>query len=97
MYPSTLLSICFMVVASSSLLVSHVNADLYQLVLYSNSEDALNAAGADSSAILQDWIDEEPSNEALVAVPPGESVSAAANGGGGCSRDSRSRCCCCCC
>jgi hypothetical protein len=86
MNPSTLLSICFMVVASSSLLVSQVNADLYQLVLYSNSEDALDAAAADSSAILQDWIDDEPWNGDAVAVRPGQSVTAN-DGGGGLNRE----------
>jgi hypothetical protein len=75
MNPSALLSFC-LAFASSSLLVSPVKADLYQLVLHSNSETALDAAAADSSAILQDWIDDEPASESLVAVAPGETVPA---------------------
>jgi hypothetical protein len=79
MNPSTLLSF-ILAFASSSLLVSPVKADLYQLVLHSNSEAALDEAFADSSAILQDWIDDEPASESLVVVAPGETVTV--EGGG---------------
>jgi hypothetical protein len=75
MNPSTLLSFC-LAFALSSLLVAPVKADLYQLVLHSNSEAALDAAAVDSSAILQDWIDDEPASKSLVAVAPGETVPA---------------------
>jgi hypothetical protein len=80
MNPSALLSF-ILAFASSSLLVSPVKADLYQLVLHSNSEAALDAAAADSSAILQDWIDDEPSSVALVAIAPGKAVPADEGGG----------------
>jgi hypothetical protein len=80
MNPSTLLSFFLVVAASSTFFVAQVSADLYQLVLYSNNEAAVDAAVSHSSSILQDWIDEEPSSEELVAVSPGETV---ADGGGG--------------
>jgi hypothetical protein len=82
MTPSSLLSLCLVVAASSSFFVAQVSADLYQLVLYSNSEAALDAAVSDSSSILQDWIDEEPSSDELVAVSPGETVTEGGGGGG---------------